>query len=91
MLEEGQAISRYRGEVYSLREAGQNAENQVALAHGSVHASVAELRDRLQHETTWRIGLEQHNRELTGRTETQEMELVKIRSQARLPSRRTHA
>ena len=30
VLEEGQAISRYRGEVHSLREAGRNAENQVA-------------------------------------------------------------
>jgi hypothetical protein len=80
VLEEGQAISRYRGEVYSLREAARNAENQVSIANGSAHASVAELRDRLQHETTWRIGLEQQNRELTGRTETQEMELVQIRS-----------
>ena len=59
VLEEGQAISRYRGEVYSLREAGRNAENQVALVNGSAHASVAELRDRLQIETTRRLGLEQ--------------------------------
>ena len=80
VLEEGQAISRYRGEVYSLREAGRNAENQVALAHGSASASVAELRDKLQVETKMRLGLEQLNRELIGRTETQESELVHIRT-----------
>jgi hypothetical protein len=32
VLEEGQAISRYRGEVYSLREAGRNAENPGGLS-----------------------------------------------------------
>ena len=42
VLEEGQAISRYRGEVFALREAATAAENQVAVAHGTAHSSSAE-------------------------------------------------
>ena len=53
---------------------------QAAVLQGTAHSSVAELRDRLQQEVAWRTGLEQQNRELIGRTETQELELVQNRS-----------
>ena len=86
VLEEGQAISRYRGEVYALREAALAAENQTAMLNSTAYSSTAELRDQLQREQTWRAGMEIQNHELAGRTESLELELAQVRDLSNSPS-----